>query len=81
MDSGIDITFSGCTCVLLLIIGSTLYCANLGDSRAIQGKQIHSQNRLEELSIDQKPDNEQEYNRIINHGGRVEPFKDYEGIK
>jgi hypothetical protein len=37
---------------------------------------VHS---VRELSIDQKPDNEKEYQRIINHNGRVEPFKDYDG--
>lgn len=39
----------------------------------------NNQFALKELSIDQKPDSESEYKRIISSGGRVEPFKDYEG--
>ena len=31
------------------------------------------------LSIDQKPDDPKEMERIISRGGRVEPFKDYNG--
>jgi serine/threonine protein phosphatase PrpC len=35
LDSGIDVTFSGSTCVLCYINNDIIYCANLGDSRAI----------------------------------------------
>ena len=35
LESSIDCTFSGSTCVLVLVIGPTLYCANIGDSRAV----------------------------------------------
>ena len=39
-DSDIDCTFSGSTCVLVLMVGNTLITANIGDSRAIVGKSI-----------------------------------------
>lgn len=34
-NSGIDIRFSGSTCVSMLTYGRKLYTANVGDSRAI----------------------------------------------
>jgi serine/threonine protein phosphatase PrpC len=34
-DSGIDIYFSGSTCVTVLIVGNKIFCANVGDSRAV----------------------------------------------
>jgi len=34
-NSGIDIKFSGSTCVSMLTYGRKLYTANVGDSRAI----------------------------------------------
>ena len=35
LESSIDCTFSGSTCVLLLVIGTKMWTANTGDSRAI----------------------------------------------
>ena len=35
MDSGIDVTFSGSTTVFCYIVNTTIWCANIGDSRAI----------------------------------------------
>lgn len=34
-NCGIDITFSGTTCSLVLISGPHLWCANVGDSRSV----------------------------------------------
>ena len=33
--SGIDITFSGATTVTVLILENEIWCANIGDSRAV----------------------------------------------
>lgn len=38
LESSIDCTFSGSTTVIVLIMGSKMYCANIGDSRAIFAK-------------------------------------------
>jgi len=35
LESGIDIMFSGSTTCLVYIENNNLYCANLGDSRAV----------------------------------------------
>ena len=35
LESNIDIKFSGSTCVTVLIDSQHIYCANVGDSRAI----------------------------------------------
>lgn len=32
--SGINLRFSGSTCVSVLIVGNKVFCANVGDSRA-----------------------------------------------
>lgn len=37
-DSGLDIYFSGSTCVTILIVGNKVFCANVGDSRAVLGR-------------------------------------------
>ena len=34
-DTNLNLRFSGSTCVSVLIIGDKLFCANVGDSRAI----------------------------------------------
>jgi serine/threonine protein phosphatase PrpC len=33
-SSGINLRFSGSTCVSILIVGNKVFCANVGDSRA-----------------------------------------------
>lgn len=34
-DLGVDARFNGTTLNLILFVGQTLYCANVGDSRAV----------------------------------------------
>ena len=34
-DSKINLRFSGSTCVSVLIVGTKVFCANVGDSRAV----------------------------------------------
>lgn len=80
LNTSIDINFSGTTTVTLLLVGRTIYSANVGDSRAV----LCSLNRKGEwsatpLSKDQKPDDPPEMQRILKNGGRVEAFKDYNG--
>ena len=75
-----DVNDSGTTCVLLIILGTHLICANVGDSRAIA---ICSENNdpnlsklsIVPLSIDFKLEISEERNRIIRSGGLVEKLK------
>lgn len=58
---------SGCTAVTLFLVGTTICCANCGDSRAVlcrDGKAI-------KLSDDHKPSLPQEKHRIVKAGGFV----------
>lgn len=74
-NCGIDITFSGCTCVTVLISGSNIWCANIGDSRAIFiGQSYTGKWTITELSNDHKPDLPSEKKRILACKGRVQPF-------
>ncbi|KAL4478972.1 hypothetical protein ABPG72_019409 [Tetrahymena utriculariae] len=77
LESNIDCTFSGSTCVLLLIIGNKMWSANAGDSRAIICSSHEKLNwDLKPLTRDHKPDDPEEYKRIIQRGGRVETYRD-----
>jgi serine/threonine protein phosphatase PrpC len=87
-EVGLDVNFSGTTLVCMLIKGSLLYCANVGDSRALVARQI---NDLPTggtsgrhwmsiaLSRDHKPDDKNESVRIAARGGRVESYQDENG--
>eukprot|EP00920_Eleutheroschizon_duboscqi_P044110 GHVT01105094.1.p1 GENE.GHVT01105094.1~~GHVT01105094.1.p1 ORF type:complete len:425 (-),score=44.64 GHVT01105094.1:1020-2294(-) len=79
-NSRVDVEFSGTTCVTVLIRGNTLYCANVGDSRAIcaQWKSAGGWNALP-LSNDHKPDDPVEQKRINDAGGRVDTFRTSQG--
>ncbi|XP_013146183.1 PREDICTED: probable protein phosphatase CG10417 isoform X3 [Papilio polytes] len=58
---------SGCTAIVALLRGNELYVANAGDSRCIicrEGKAI-------DMSIDHKPEDAPELDRIIKAGGKV----------
>ena len=75
-ETDIDITFSGSTCVSLIFTPTKLICANVGDSRCILGKFDEKKWFSKELSIDHKPDLELEKERILNNGGKIEPYID-----
>ena len=68
---------SGCTCNLIIHIGEHILCTNVGDSRAIVAYDDNTEdqelNYLEhaQLSIDYKPELENEKNRILLSGGTV----------
>lgn len=73
-QSRIDTTFSGSTCVAVVIQGRSLLCANVGDSRAMLiSKNKDWQYTL--LSTDHKPDMHSEKMRILSKGGQVSPFR------
>lgn len=59
---------AGSTAVVVLIKDNTLYCANVGDSRAVASVR----GVVETLSYDHKPNNEEELRRIIAGGGWVQ---------
>jgi serine/threonine protein phosphatase PrpC len=59
---------TGTICVLVILVGTKILCANVGDSRAIM---ITSYNEIIELSKDHKPNVPKEMKRILNKGGRV----------
>ena len=66
-DLNYECDYSGSTCLLILIIGNNLICANIGNSRAI----ILEKTELLQLSIDQTLNDEEETKRIIKKGGKV----------
>lgn len=71
----IDYKLSGSTLCSIIIIGKTILCANVGDSRAIIGVEENKKWKSIALSIDHKPSKKEEKNRIINNNGRVEQYK------
>mmetsp|Transcript_9508 Transcript_9508/g.18397 ORF Transcript_9508/g.18397 Transcript_9508/m.18397 type:complete len:453 (-) Transcript_9508:1638-2996(-) len=70
----IDVVFSGTTAATCLIRDRDVFCANVGDSRVLIGRQIGNSWEAIPLSIDHKPDDPLERARILKHGGRVEPI-------
>jgi len=74
-----DCKFSGTTSVVLMIDGKRIITANAGDSRGILGCYNSKGWGYKLLSNDHKPDTPQEAQRILRSGGRIEPFKDYDG--
>lgn len=74
----IDCSFSGTTLVSTLIVGNKIYCANVGDSRAVLARKPQGAKKwvVDELSHDHKPDLPKEKARIEKQGGRVEPLLD-----
>ncbi|CAD8184753.1 unnamed protein product [Paramecium octaurelia] len=78
LNSGIDVTYSGATTVVVIAFENILYCANIGDSRAIIGR-YDTKLQVVELSKDHKPDCFLEQARIIQRGGRVQAYSDEDG--
>ena len=60
--------YSGCTSVTCMITPTHYICANAGDSRCVLG----TNNTTIPMSYDHKPDDKEEYDRIINAGGTVQ---------
>ena len=76
LERSFDVNLSGTTVCSIFILGQTLYCANVGDSRSIIG-QLNNDKTFKHLQIsrDHKPDDKEEQSRIIQNGGRVESYK------
>ncbi|KAH8272027.1 hypothetical protein KR018_007036 [Drosophila ironensis] len=58
---------SGCTAVVCLLHGRDLFVANAGDSRCV----VSRNGKAIEMSLDHKPEDEEESARIVKAGGRV----------
>ena len=76
--------FSGSCALICLIVDNKIYLCNVGDSRAIMSMENGS--KIRPLTIDHKPNNPKEYERIIKNGGKVyidndEPIRDENKIK
>lgn len=58
---------SGCTAVVALLVDCELFVANAGDSRCV----VCRDGKALEMSLDHKPEDEEELERIKKAGGRV----------
>ena len=74
-----DSSFSGSTLNLILLIDHKLYCANVGDSRAVLARRDPRRWTDIVISRDHKPEIPEEKKRIESNGGRVEAYKDEDG--
>ncbi|KAF8821247.1 protein phosphatase 2c containing protein [Cardiosporidium cionae] len=74
INSSIDCSLSGSTCTLVLILQNTIYTANVGDSRVIVGSFRNGKWSAKPLSDDHKPNRPDEWDRIVEAGGRIEPL-------
>ncbi|KAL8171332.1 hypothetical protein V2J09_023136, partial [Rumex salicifolius] len=80
-NSEIDDTMSGTTAITVLVVGDTLYVANVGDSRAVIGIKDGSEVVAKDLSIDQTPFRKDEYERVKLCGARILSVDQVEGLK
>lgn len=78
-DSTIDIAFSGSTAVSVCFHKNSLFCANVGDSRALIGRKSAEKWTVIPLSRDHKPCDREETKRILMRGGRVDSFRTSDG--
>jgi serine/threonine protein phosphatase PrpC len=69
-------SFSGSTVISCYLQQNKLFCANVGDSRAIVGRERSGKWEALPLSTDHKPSLEKEADRIRKMKGRVEPYRD-----
>ena len=78
-----DCNFSGTTCNLVFQFNKNLVCSNVGDSRAIliYGNDNLNNQGIFRLSIDHRPDNPQELQRILKNGGMVYKYIYKNGVK
>lgn len=75
-----DITFSGSTAVTGFMKNYELRVANSGDSRCIIGSFKNGVLNCKEITKDHKPCVDTEAERIIENGGRIQPYILKDGI-
>ncbi|KMS95379.1 hypothetical protein BVRB_008860 [Beta vulgaris subsp. vulgaris] len=80
-NSDIDDAMSGTTAITALVIGDTLYVANVGDSRAVIALKNGDKIIAQDLSRDQTPFRKDEYERVKLCGARVLSVDQVEGLK
>lgn len=69
--AGVDYTYSGSTCLTVLLQGHMCLCAHVGDSRAVLGRRVVSEWRSVAISTDHSPELREESARIISAGGVI----------
>lgn len=81
MRETVDLTTSGSTMVSCYIDHNKLYCANVGDSRAIMGSKDPTTGKwtARALSNDHKPSLPLEAQRIWRFNGRIDSLRDQHG--
>ncbi|KAK8365448.1 hypothetical protein V6Z12_A02G054800 [Gossypium hirsutum] len=67
--------------ITVLVVGDTLYVANVGDSRAVIAVKDGDRILAEDLSVDQTPFRKDEYDRVKLFGARVLSVDQVEGLK
>lgn len=81
--SPINLELSGSTLNIVLIMDNTrLFCANVGDSRAIIAQRpvsFFSKWESLQISTDHKPELQKEAERIAKSGGRIAAVQDFNG--
>ena len=75
-DEKIDSTYSGSTCASILFTPTRLICINVGNSRCVMGKLNNNKWSSKNLTRVHKLNEQDEMERIIVYGGKVEQFKD-----
>ena len=73
-------TYSGSTCSSLIFSPEKIISINVGDSRCVLGKCVNNKWTSKNLTRDHKPTEEDEKKRILDKGGRIEAYKDDQGV-
>lgn len=71
MDKNDSVTSAGCTSNVAVRYQNKLYVANSGDARSVICEKKNNKVEEKALSIDHKPDDPNEKNRITKAGGFV----------